>query len=270
MQFSVLLSLYIKERPEFLRTALQSVFSQTLRADEVVLVLDGPISDELQTVVDEFARQYSELKVIPHPTNQGLGKALNLGLQHCSHEIIARMDTDDISVVDRFEKQIGYMKEHPDVAIISSAIDEFADDWHKPIQVKTLPLSHEELYKMAKFRNPINHMAAMMRRDEILRIGSYRHIPYVEDYELWVRALINGLKIANLADVLVHARVGNGMVKRRGTKKYIKSWHIMNKEMLSAKMINGAIYVRNMLSIIGFVYMPNWVKEILYKYVLRK
>jgi glycosyltransferase involved in cell wall biosynthesis len=235
-----------------------------------VLVLDGPITNELQAVVDEFSGQYHEMKVIPHPTNQGLGKALNLGLQHCSYEIIARMDTDDISVDNRFEMQIEYMKDHPDVSIISSAIDEFADDWRKPIQVKTLPLSHEELYKMAKFRNPINHMAAMMRRDEILRIGSYRHIPYVEDYELWVRALINGLKIANLADVLVHARVGNGMVKRRGTKKYIKSWHIMNKEMLSAKMINGVIYMRNMLSIIGFVYMPNWVKELLYKYVLRK
>lgn len=270
MPFSVLMSLYAKERPKFLHEAFESVFNQTLRADEVVLVLDGPITDDLQSVVTDFARRYNEMKVVPLPSNHGLGNALNIGLKHCSHELVARMDTDDICVPDRFEKQVRYMEMHPDIAVLSSAIAEFTDDWHKPVRVKRMPLTHDELYEMAKFRNPMNHMAVMMRRDEILRIGSYRHVPYIEDYELWVRALINGLKISNFNEVLVYARIGNGMEKRRGSKKYIKSWHILNSEMLNNNMINIAIYLRNMLLIMGFVFTPTFIRKLLYKYILRK
>ena len=136
--------------------------------------------------------------------------------------------------------------------------------------MKTLPLTHEELYEMAKFRNPLNHMSVMMRKDVVIRIGSYRHIPYIEDYELWVRAMINGIRIANIGEVLVHARTGNGMVQRRGTKKYIKSWHMMNKDMVKAGMIRYGTYARNMLSITAFVFMPVWIKSLLYNRMLRR
>ena len=170
----------------------------------------------------------------------------------------------------RFEKQVKYMEQHPEVGIISSYIDEFAEDWNKPTHVKTLPLTHDELYEMAKFRNPLNHMSVMMRKDDILRIGSYRHIPYIEDYELWVRAMINGIRIGNIGEVLVHARTGNGMVQRRGTKKYIKSWHLMNVDMIKAGMIGYSTYIRNMLAITAFVFMPVGFKEFLYKKVLRR
>ena len=162
------------------------------------------------------------------------------------------------------------MTEHQEIGIVSSYIDEFADDWTRPRHKKTLPLTHEELYQTAKFRCPLNHMAVMMRKEDIIQIGSYRHIPYVEDYELWVRAMIHGIKIANVGEVLVHARIGNGMVQRRGTKKYIKSWHIMNREMLTAGMISSATYIRNMISITAFVFLPSGLKEFLYNKVLRK
>ena len=113
-------------------------------------------------------------------------------------------------------------------------------------------------------------MSAMMRKDDVLRIGSYKHIPYIEDYESWVRAMINGIKIANVGEVLVHARTGNGMVQRRGTKKYIKSWHIMNRCMVKHGMIGNMTYVRNMIAITGFVFMPVGLKECVYKKILRK
>lgn len=270
-KFSVLMSVYYKEKPEFFDLALESnMVKQTLRPDEFVLVCDGDLTPDLEGVIEKYQKMMPEVLKVYRKENGGLGKALNFGLPKCSYPLIARSDSDDVCAEDRFEKQVRYFEEHPEVGIISSYIDEFETDWTKPSHTKTLPLTHEELWEMAKFRNPINHMSAMMRKDDVLRIGSYKHIPYIEDYELWVRAMINGIKIANVGEVLVHARTGNGMVQRRGTKKYIKSWHIMNRYMVKHGMIGNMTYVRNMIAITGFVFMPVGLKEFVYKKILRK
>lgn len=265
------MSVYCKEKADYFDLSLKSnLIDQTLKPDEMVLICDGELNPELDAVIDKYQRLLPDVLRVYRKENGGLGKALNFGLPKCSFPLIARSDSDDICTPDRFEKQVKYFEEHPEVGIISSYIDEFETDWSMPNRTKTLPLAHEALYKMAKFRNPLNHMSVMMRKDGIVRIGSYRHIPYIEDYELWVRAMINGIKIANVGEVLVHARTGNGMVQRRGTKKYIKSWHTMNREMIQAGMIGYGTYVRNMLAITAFVFMPVGAKEFLYKKVLRK
>lgn len=270
-KFSVLMSVYYKEKPEYFNLALESILTiQSQTPDEFVLVCDGDLTPGLEAVIKKYELHYPQILKVYRKENGGLGNALNFGLPKCSYPLVARADSDDICSPYRFEKQVKYMDEHPEVGIISSYIDEFEEDWTNPMHVKTLPLTHEELYQMAKFRNPLNHMSVMMRKDEVLRIGSYRHIPYIEDYELWVRAMINGIKLGNVGEVLVHARIGNGMVQRRGTKKYIKSWHIMNKEMIRAGMIGYGTYLRNMAAITAFVFMPSVLKESLYKKVLRK
>lgn len=270
-KFSVLMSVYYKENAEYFDLSLESnLINQTLRPDEFVLVCDGDLTPELETVIDKYQKLVPDVLKVYRKENGGLGKALNFGLPKCSYPLIARSDSDDVCAIDRFEKQVRFFDEHPDVGIISSYIDEFENDWTKPLHTKTLPLTPEELWEMAKFRCPLNHMAVMMRKDDIIRIGSYRHIPYIEDYELWVRALINGIKIANVGEVLVHARTGNGMVQRRGTKKYIKSWHIMNRYMVKNGMIGNLTYMRNMIAITGFVFMPVGLKEFVYKKILRK
>lgn len=270
-KFSVLMSVYFKENPEFFDLSLESnLVKQTLTPNEFVLICDGELTPELESVIDKYQKLYPKILKVYRKENGGLGKALNFGLPKCTYPLIARSDSDDVCTPDRFETQVKFLEKHPEIGIISAYIDEFVDDWSKPTRVKTLPLEHEELYQMAKFRNPLNHMAVMMRKYDVIRIGSYHHIPYVEDYELWVRAMINGIKIANIGEVLVHARTGNGMVHRRGTKKYIKSWHLMNKDMLKAGMIGYGTYIRNMMAITAFVFMPVGFKEFLYKKVLRK
>lgn len=270
-KFSVLMSVYYKEKPEYFNLALESILShQSQTPDEFVLVCDGDLTPELEAVVMAYKTHYPQIMKVYRKENGGLGNALYFGLPKCSFSLVARADSDDICAPDRFEKQVRYMEEHPEVGIISSYIDEFEEDWTEPLHIKTLPLTHEELYEMAKFRNPLNHMSVMMRKDDVLRIGSYRHIPYIEDYELWVRAMINGIRLGNVGEVLVHARIGNGMVQRRGTKKYIKSWHQMNKEMIEAGMIGYGTYLRNMAAITAFVFLPVGVKESLYKKVLRR
>ena len=270
-KFSVLMSVYFKENPSYFDLSLESILiKQTLLPNEFILVCDGELTPKLEAVIDKYMKIFPDILKVYRKENGGLGKALNYGLPKCNFPLVARADSDDICVPTRFEKQVRYFDAHPDVGIISSYIDEFDTDWTKPSRLKKLPLTSDELYQMAKFRNPLNHMAVMMRKDDAIRIGSYHHVPYVEDYELWVRALMNGIKLANIGEVLVHARTGNGMVQRRGTKKYIKSWHILNKEMLEGKMIGYGTYLRSMISITAFVFMPDSLKNFLYKKVLRK
>lgn len=270
-KFSVLMSVYYKENPTFFNLSLESnLVKQTLCPDEFVLVCDGELTNELEEVITKYLELYPSVFKVYRKENGGLGKALNFGLPQCTYNLVARSDSDDVCDERRFEKQVAFMTEHPEIGIISSYIDEFEDDWKKPIHKKTLPLDHESLYEMAKFRNPLNHMSVMMRKDDVMKIGSYRHIPYIEDYELWVRAMINGIKIANVGDYLVHARVGNGMVQRRGNKQYIRSWQELNTYMLENKMINCVTYYRNMVSVRAFVYMPVGLKEFVYKNILRR
>lgn len=271
-KFSVLMSVYVKENPEFFDKSLKSnLDDQTRKPDEFVLVCDGFLNNELDAVILKYEKNYPEFfKVYRTEKNQGLGKALNYGLSKCSNNIVIRSDSDDICEPERFEIQVKYMEQHPEVAVCSSYIDEFDIDWKKPDKKKTLPLTNKDLYEMAKFRNPINHMAAAFRKNVIEEIGSYRHIPYVEDYELWVRVLVNGYQLANIDRVLVHARVGNGMIDRRGSRQYITSWKELNSYMLENNMINHIQYIRNMAAIRVFVYTPRNVKKLLYKAILRR
>ena len=271
-RFSVLMAVYAKEKPDFFDLALKSNLDyQSRKPDEFVLVCDGPLTRDLDSIIENYERKYPDcFKIYRLEKNQGLGNALNFGLNKCSYEIVLRSDSDDVCDKNRFAIQVEFMEKNPDIAICSSYIDEFDSDWTKPFEKKTLPLTHEELFNMAKFRNPINHMAAAFRKNIIVDIGSYHHIPYVEDYELWVRALINGYHIANIGQVLVHARVGNGMISRRGNREYIKSWEQLSRYMLSNNMITIFQYYKNIISVRGFIYMPSSVKKVVYKLLLRK
>lgn len=173
MGFSVLMSVYKKEKPEYLREALESVINQTLPPDEIVLVEDGPLTPELDAVLDEIAskliqkQSYKDtklqLRVVKLEQNQQLGRALAEGLKHCTNELIVRMDTDDIAVSDRFEVQYRYMAEHPEIAVSGGLMEEFdpADESYR--KVKNMPTSKENIKSYSRYRNPVNHMTVMFR-----------------------------------------------------------------------------------------------------------
>lgn len=272
LKFSVLMSVYVKENPEFFSLALSSnLEEQTLMPDELVLVCDGPLTVELDNVIQRYEEKYPDiLKVCRLPENRGLGKALNYGLEQCQYEWVARSDSDDVCDRRRFETQITYLNDHPDVDIVGSSIDEFKTDWKNPFRKKQMPLIHSEIVKMAKSRNPINHMTVMFRKSVILEAGSYQHLPLMEDYYLWVRAICCGAKIANLDQYLVHARVGNGMVHRRGNRAQIASRRILNKYMMERGMIGKVEATKNMIYIVGFTCCPNRVRKFVYDKLLRR
>lgn len=268
--FSVLLSLYIKEQPSFLRKSLDSVFSQTLLPSEVVLVEDGPLTPDLESVVSEFQCRYSILKVIALEQNQGLGKALNEGLKYCSYDLVARMDTDDIAKPDRFEKQIEVFRNNPEIDICSAWIDEFEGAPTNLISTRKLPENHQDIAIYAKTRCPINHPVVMFKKNAVLAAGGYLHFPLFEDYYLWIRMLMNGAKFYNIQESLLYFRFSPQMFKRRGGWKYAIDEVRFEKLLLDIKMISWACFIKNVIIRFPVRIAPNKFREWLYTKKLRK
>lgn len=226
MAFSVLMSLYHKEQADFLRACLQSLTEQTLLADEVVMVFDGALPESLQQVVADFQAALP-LKIVRLPENVGLGKALNAGLAACSHQWVFRMDTDDIALPTRFAMQWAFIESHPHIALLGGQIAEFTHQPDDAYAHRSVPETLPEILAFAKKRNPFNHMTVAYRQDAVQQAGGYQHHLYMEDYNLWLRMLAQNVQAANLADVLVYARTGAGMLARRRGWAYVKSeWQL--------------------------------------------
>lgn len=270
MLFSVLLSLYSKENDFFLSQSLDSIFAQTLLPVEVILVKDGPLTERLDKVIDEYCARHSELKVVVLEYNQGLGKALNEGLKYCSHELVARMDTDDIAKPDRFEKQVAVFERYPDIDVCSAWIDEFERDTSRVISVRMLPEKDKEILTYARSRCPINHPVVMFRKSAVLAAGGYLHFPLLEDYYLWVRMLMNSAKFYNIQESLLYFRISTDMFKRRGGLTYAMNEFRFQKLLWQIGFIGSKRFVMN--ACIRFIarIIPNYCRAFLYKKMLRK
>ena len=223
--FSVLLSLYHKENFLALDQCFQSIWKdQTIQPDEIILVLDGPIGEELSQCVQKWQQIIGKsLSVIPLSQNVGLGKALNKGLEHCSNEWVFRMDTDDISKPDRFKKQIQFIKKNPEVVLFSGQILEFNENPSDADILKSVPTEHTDIIKFAQKRSPFNHMTVAYKKSVIEAVGGYQHHLFMEDYNLWLRVIGAGYRVGNHPDILLYARVGNGMHARRKGLEYVNS-----------------------------------------------
>lgn len=217
------MSLYAKEKPDFLRQCLESLVGQTYPADEIVLVFDGPLSEALEQGVEEF-KSLLPLQIVALPHNLGLGKALNEGIKHCRNEWIFRMDTDDICYPQRFAKQVEYIEKNPDVVLFSTQIVEFDHDPAQPLSIRQVPVDYADIIKFNKIRSPFNHMTVAYRKSVLEEVGAYQHHLFLEDYNLWNRIIATGKKVGNLPDVLLYARTaGNAMVGRRRGLIYAQS-----------------------------------------------
>lgn len=231
--FSILMSLYHKENPNALEQCFQSIWKdQSIQPTEIVLVLDGAIGEDLNQCITKWQQTIGKpLKVIPLSQNIGLGKALNKGLEHCSNEWVFRMDTDDICRPDRFEKQIQFIQSHPNVALFGGQILEFDQTPDDSAVIKSVPTTYDDIKKFAQKRCPFNHMTVAYKKSVIMELGGYQHHLFMEDYNLWLRVIGAGYTVANLPDVILYARVGNGMHARRKGYEYIKS----EKQLLKLK-----------------------------------
>ncbi|OJK49703.1 amylovoran biosynthesis protein AmsE [Escherichia coli] len=221
-EFNVLLSLYKNESPDNLDACFQSISTQSLKRFKIILVIDGPISSELNEVVGKW-KSLLPIKIINLERNVGLGNALNIGLKYCSCDYVFRMDKDDICHPDRFSIQFSYLRKHPDIDLLGGQIVEFHECIEEPNGMRLVPSKYEEILQYCKLKNPFNHMTVVFKRESVLKVGGYKHHLYMEDYNLWLRMISIGCKVENLDDVIVFARTDvNSLMRRRGWQ-YVKS-----------------------------------------------
>jgi len=268
--FSVLMSVYHKDNANWLDNALYSVLvDQSIKPSEIVLVEDGPLSDELYAVIDRYKSLFNNFISVKIPINRGLGNALNIGLKKCNNDIVARMDSDDISKSNRFEEQLKLLKSKPHVDIVGAWIDEFESSIENVTSIRKLPERHESIIEFARGRNPLNHPVVMFRKEAVLAAGGYKHFPLFEDYSLWIRMLMNGSKFYNLQESLLFFRFSPEMLKRRGGINYAIEELKFQKRLYEIGFNGKRIFIRN--SVIRFTsrIMPNNMRRILYKKTLR-
>lgn len=246
MHFSVLLSIYHKEKVEYFHKAMESIWDkQTLRPNEIILVQDGVLTAKLYEAIHLWEeRLTATLKIIALEENKGLGDALNIGLQHCTYELVARMDTDDIAAPDRFEKQLKIFS-HSSIDICSGWVSEFEKDENIILSYRKLPELHQELLAFSKKRNPMNHPAVMYKKSVVLQAGGYQKMMLFEDYYLWSRMFIAGATFYNIQEVLVKMRAGNAQLKRRTGFQYAKKEILFQKKLFDMDFINIYELLRN-------------------------
>lgn len=271
-QFSVLLSVYKKENPLFLKKSLDSVFSQTRKADEVVLVEDGPLTLELDTVIEEFASKEPTLKLVKLEKNQGLGRALNAGMKQCTYNYVARMDTDDICFPNRFEKQMAFIDEHPDVELLGSWTQEFTEDENgmRLMSLKKFPETNEEIYEFGRKRNPFEHPSVIFRKSSVIAAGEYVHCYLFEDYFMWARMMLNNAVMYNIPEPLLYFRMTTDSFERRG------GWNYAVKEVHNLWMFKQVgffsfgEFLKNAITRFPVRVMPNKMRKFVYNKFLRK
>lgn len=265
-KYSVLMSLYKKENPEYLRIAIDSMLNQTVAPDEIVLVEDGPLTDDLYAVLDE----YPMLHRVKNEINLGLGLALNVGLKECRNELVARMDTDDCSKPERCEKQLQRFLEKPYLAVVGSHIDEFIGDISNVVSQRIVPTTSEEIYKFAKKRSAFNHPAVMYSKTAVLENNGYADLKRNQDVDLFGRMLFNGNKAENIDEALLWFRSSDELAKRRKSWQNTWSYVATIRKFWKMGYSSFADYAIVGIAQTGMYLMPIKLQNYIYKNFLRK
>ncbi|WP_150111309.1 glycosyltransferase [Pseudoalteromonas sp. SCSIO_11900] len=244
IKFSVLLSLYKGEKAQFFDEAMQSIYEQTLSPTEIVLVQDGPLNKDLYDVIESWKGRLNIVDVVI-ANNVGLGEALNQGLQHCSYELVARMDTDDIALPTRFEKQIAAF-DLQNIDVCGSWISEFDHDPSTILSIRQVPEYHADITKFAKSKNPMNHPSVMFKKTTVVKCGGYQNVLYFEDYFLWLSLIKSGAILYNIPSPLVHMRAGLNQLSRRSGYLYFKREFNFFKKSYKSKLLPLGDVLKNM------------------------
>lgn len=268
--YSVLTTVYEQEKPEYLRLSIESMLAQTVLTNDYVIVKDGPLNEQLDNVIKEYASKYPFFNIVALKENGGLGVALRAGLAVCMNDLVARLDSDDISMPERCELQLKAFEEDDELVIVGTDMIEFNNDENEIISYKVMPHNPEELYKYGKRRNAFNHSSVMYRKSVIEEHGSYSTMRRSQDVELFSRILYKKYKCINLDKPLIKFRCGDTRVKRKKSWRNVKSdikifWGI---HKMGYSGIFDFIYVLVMQ--IGFYLLPEKLAGYLYRHLFRK
>ena len=267
MFFSLLMAVCKKDDPTFLFEALKSIANNSLQPTEVILVEDGPITRELRKVINGWSNVLN-IKSIGLERNSGLGAALNEVLKHCKYEVIVRADADDINRPNRFQCQLNYLLQNPDIDILSSWVEEFSVIPGDKTKVRKVP-PQQSLDIFSKKRCPFNHPAVCFRKKTILSLGGYGNEHLYEDYSLWMKMLNSGCKGDNIQEILVDMRFSDEALKRRGGIKYALSELRTQWNFYVLNYISLPRFVSNAICRTSVRIIPNKIRVSLYKIFLR-
>ena len=269
MEFSVLMTVYDKEKPYNLRKSLLTSYQQTIKPTEIILVCDGELTQELYDEIERIKSEIPILKVYQLDTNVGSGPASRFGVEKCNTELIARMDSDDYSVETRFEKQIKAFEENPNLIMVGTNILEKNTEF---TALKTVPKKTEEIREYSKFRNPFNNPSSMMKKEYILKVGNYRKFRYLEDYDLTMRLIHDNptKDFLNIQEPLVVMQTDDSSYLRRGGLLYVKTEFFLQVDFykrgyLTKLELCRNIFIRNIVRV-----MPNSVRKLIYKKKMRE
>jgi len=270
MEFSVLMSAYSGTLVEDLAACLESLRAQTVLANEIVLVLDGPLSEDTANYIKRLPPSLP-IKTVSFSENRGLGHALREGLLHCRHELVARVDTDDICIPERFQKQLHYLLEHPEIMLVGGGLREWYYHGGKTSsRVRSGPLSPDAVAIQARSRNPFNHPTVFFRKSAVLASGNYQSCLFFEDYFLWSRMIKAGYKLANMPEVLVETQAGSAYFRRRGGLKYFQYELEFARKLSEIGFLSLKDMALFLLRRLPFRLLPQSVRSISYKIFLRK
>ena len=268
---SVLMSVYKNDKPASVVEAVESIINQTLPAKQIVMVVDGPVSEEMTKVLKELAEKHSIMEVYPLEQNVGLGKAMRYGSEKCKYDFIARMDSDDIALPERFEKQMKCFEEDSELGLVGSNGQEFFETLDNLANIKAVPEKHDEIVDFMKGRCPFCHMSVIMKKQTLIDAGGYQDWYYAEDWYLWIRMYLAGAKFYNIQENLMMIRINYDTFERRGGMKMYKSIKNLLKFMKENKMIGFMRYTKEKIKrFIGHVLVPKKMKKKLYMRFMRK
>lgn len=262
------MTVYVKEKAEFLREAIDSMLNQTVRPAEFVLVEDGPLTDELYKVIAEYEKN-PIFKVVTLKENQGSGPASAAGVLACSNEWIARLDSDDYSVPERIEKQFALLDKNPKLNVIGANIIEIETENPKNQQKVILPAENDEIRKFTGRRCPFRTSAILFKKDIILEAGNYRAFHRVEDYDMFARLVAKGAVSANVQEFLSYMRIDKDYYKRRGGVKIAKSIVKLKKEIRKMGLSTTKDWIISVPIQVCVSLMPNSMRDVFYRKVLR-
>lgn len=268
--YSVLMSVYCKEKPEYLKEAINSILNQTVKTDDFVIVCDGPLNKGLDSVITEFVTDAPGLfNIYRLPNNLGLAKALNNGIMQCKNEIIVRMDSDDIAAPERVEKQLRAMAEN-NADIVGSNIIEFEGTIENTGSMRQVAEKHEDIVAFAKKRSPFNHPSVMYKKSAVIDSGLYEDYRFFEDYNLWATMLSKGYRGYNVQELLLYMRAGAGMYKRRGGFGYVKCIYRFKNHLRKMGFISFRGFLVGVTGHIVVSIIPNKLRTMVYAKMLRK
>lgn len=271
MNYSVLLTVYKSDNPEHFRLSLESMTQQTLISNDIVVVKDGPVPNEIESVIADFQEKYPD---IIHPlqleTNMGLGLALNEGLKICKNELIARMDADDISLPERCEKQLLMFENDPELDIVGCPVKEFVGTPDNVVGVRDVPLNNDAIHKYCKRRDPFNHPTVMYRKSKVMEYGPYGNYRKNQDTDLWIKMLSKGCKCANCPEYLLMFRFDEGTYRKRKSWVNTKLLIQIRKEAYKNGFCSFVDYMVVAIAQMGIYIMPEAVQKFIYKKILRR